>query len=392
VPDTYRALVAQPSARRLLAALAVAWVSFGGVSLAVLLAVRRSTGSYAAAGAAAAGFSLGSALVAPARGRLVDRRGGRVLPALAGAYGVALALLALLARATTPAWALVAVATAAGASAPPLVASARGAWSTIVEGALLRRAYAATAAVGDAALVGAPAVAGLLCAWTPVAALAVCAVAAPAAALVEARFVGAGGSGGAGDGRSRLSGGFTVLLAVSVALGASLGLVEVAIPAKATGWHHAPLAGVLLGCFALGSIAGGLLAGRLAGAAPPLRRYLVAVLGIAVALVPPVTASGPLALGLLLVLCGLGYGPATVALFECLDGETGVGATEALTWVTTAEAVGSAAGAAAGGLLVTHVASGAPFPVAVAALALPAVAALLISRPADPARGANGHV
>jgi len=48
------------------------------------------------------------------------------------------------------------------------------------------------------------------------------------------------------------------------------------------------------------------------------------------------------------------YGPATVALFECLDGEIGVGATEALTWITTAEAVGAAVGAAAAGLLVTH--------------------------------------
>jgi MFS family permease len=382
VSETYRALVAQPSARRLLAALAVAWLSFGGVSLAVLLAVRSSTGSYAAAGAAVAGFSVGSALLAPARGRLVDRRGGSVLPALAGGYGAALAVLAALARFDTPAWALAVVSALAGASAPPLVASARGAWSRLVDGALLRRAYAATSAVGDAALIGAPALAGLLCAWSPTAALAVCAVAAPMAALLEAGLVGTDGAGPGSESR-RPSGTFAALLAVSVALGASLGLVEVAIPAKATGWGHGALAGVLLGCLAVGSIAGGLIAGRLAASAPPLRRYLLAVLAIGVALLPPLVATGPLVLGALLVLAGIGYGPATVALFECLDDAAGVGATEALTWVTTAEAIGSAAGAAVAGLLVTHVSVGTPFPVAAVVLAVPALIALAIVRSAD---------
>lgn len=378
--DTYRALVAQPAARRLLTALAVAWTSFGGVSLAVLLAVRGSTGSYADAGAAAAGFSLGSALLAPARGRLVDRRGGRVLPVLACGYATALVLLAALARVDVSAWALVAAAAVAGASAPPLVASARGAWSRLVDASLLRRAYAATSAVGDAAMVGAPAVAGVLCAWSPAAALGVCAVAAPAAALLEARLVAAVGDGTVPASR-RPSRPFVTVLAVSVALGGSLGLVEVATPAKASGWHHASLAGVLLGCFAAGSITGGLLAGRLAASAPPLRRYLLAVLGIAVALLPPPVAPGPLVLGVLLLVAGIGYGPATVALFECLDGETALGATEALTWITTAEAVGAAAGAAAAGLLVAHVGTGAPFPVASAVLALPALAALAFERP-----------
>jgi hypothetical protein len=382
VSDTYRALVAQPSARRLLAALAVAWISFGGVSLAVLLAVRASTDSYAAAGAAAAGFSLGSAVLAPLRGRLVDRRGGGILPVLAGGYGGALALLAALTRLDAPVAALVAAATAAGASAPPLVASARAVWSRLVDGALLRRAYAATSAVSDAALVGAPALAGVLCAWTPLAALAVCAVAAPAAALVEQSFIAAAEQGGA-SARGRPSGAFAALLVVSIALGASLGLVEVAIPAKATGWHHATLTGVLLGCFALGSIAGGLLAGRLASSAPPLRRYLLAVLGIGVALLPPLVATGPIVLGALLVIAGVGYGPATVALFECLDGETGVGATEALTWVTTAEAVGASAGAAAAGLLVSRVSTDAPFAVAALVLTVAALVALAGGRSGD---------
>lgn len=373
--DSYRALVALPSARRLLGALATAWLSFGGVSLVILLTVRHSAGSFAAGGAATAGFAVGSAVLAPARGRLVDRRGGRVLPLLAGGYAVALLALAGLAWRAVPVWALVAAAVAAGASAPPLVASTRAAWSAVVDPGLLRRAYAVTSVVGDAASVGVPALAGAVCVWSPTAALALCAGAALVAASLGARFVRAspapGAPASAGDG-----GGLATILVVSVALGASLGVVEVTVPAAASGWHAAGLSGVLLGAFGVGSVCGGLLAGRLPGRSRPERRYLAATLAIAAGLLPPLAAGGPGVLAALLVVAGVGYGPATVALFETLDGQTRLGGTEALTWITTAEAIGAACGAAGAGVLVGHVGPTAPFALAAVVLGLPALAAL----------------
>ena len=69
-----------PGAGRLLVSLSAAWLSFGSVGLVVLLAAHRQTGSYTAAGVTVGAFSFGAGAFAPLRGRLVDRRGGAVLP------------------------------------------------------------------------------------------------------------------------------------------------------------------------------------------------------------------------------------------------------------------------------------------------------------------------
>jgi ABC-2 type transport system permease protein len=50
-----------------------------------------------------------------------------------------------------------------------------------------------------------------------------------------------------------------------------------------------------------------------------------------------------------LVIAGVGFGPATIALFEAVDVFAAQSATEALTWVTTAGALGTALGASASG-------------------------------------------
>ncbi len=60
-----------------------------------------------------------------------------------------------------------------------------------------------------------------------------------------------------------------------------------------------------------------------------------------------------------------------MSVFESLDVLAPGGGAEALTWVTTAEAVGWAAGGAVAGLLVVHVADWAPFLLASAILVVP---------------------
>jgi MFS family permease len=92
---------------------------------------------------------------------------------------------------------------------------------------------------------------------------------------------------------SRHAGRFTlrglyVLLVVEAALGVALGLVEVAVPATATQWGDTAYSGFLLGAFALGGAAGGLWFGRHDWRSSPERRYLVAVLILALALMPPI--------------------------------------------------------------------------------------------------------
>ncbi|HZP74492.1 MAG TPA: MFS transporter [Gaiellaceae bacterium] len=360
---SYGALLARPETRRLVAALASAWSSFGMVGLAIFLTAYHARHSSGVAGVAVAAFSLGSGAVAPLRGRLVDRRGTRPWLLLFSAfYSTCLVGLAVgVALSSTPA-VLIVLAGAAGVSAPPLIASIRGLWSTVVDPDLLRRAYSLTSIVGDAALVFAPALGGVLFAlawWTPLPVAALAAVAASAIVTgqpVERRPA----ERPKGDARLFRSS-FVVLLVVSVALGAALGLVEVATPTAATQWGETGYAGFMLGGFALGSVLGSLWFGRCAWKAEPVRRYLLATLLLAAALLPPALAGDGPTLAVLLLVAGLGYGPATISLFEMLDMSAPDRATEALTWVTTAEALGLAAGAAAAGWLATSLGVWAPF-------------------------------
>ena len=140
----YRDVLQLPHASRLMLAALIGRLSFATVSLAMLLAVQRSTGSYAAAGAAVGAFGLANVLIAPARARLVDRAGQPVaLPRLAAGYAALLCLLAGLTSSTTTAsWLLVTTAGLAGLFPPPLGAAMRVLWASLVQDpAMLARAY-----------------------------------------------------------------------------------------------------------------------------------------------------------------------------------------------------------------------------------------------------------
>ena len=97
--ESYRALIGRPSVRPLLVAISTAFLSFGMIGLALILVTHRATGSFGVAGVVMAAFSVGASVFAPARGRLIDRRGIRPwLVAFAGGYGVSLVLFVVLAN------------------------------------------------------------------------------------------------------------------------------------------------------------------------------------------------------------------------------------------------------------------------------------------------------
>lgn len=276
----------------------------------------------------------------------------------------------------------------AGMSAPPLVATTRGLWSSAVEQSLIRRAYALTSLIGDVGLVAAPALGGLLFVVAPWSPLVVCAL----GAMVGAAIVACAAApptrrerSGATSSPLR-SNAMRTLLGVSVALGAALGLVEVAVPAAATRWGAASSSGLLLSAFALGSVAGGLWFGRRDWRGRPEERYLVAVLLLALALAPPLFATSAVTLAPLLFVAGLGYGPATISLFEALDSLASSRTTEALTWVTTAEAAGTAMGAAASGWATADLGTWSPFAIASAVLVVATLGALAWRRAQTDAR------
>ena len=122
--SSYLAVLRLPRARPLLVASLVGRLSTATGPLSVVLFVQDQTGSLALAGASSAAIALASGLLAPVRGRLVDRYGQRrCLPAMAVAFAAALAGMVAVTRpgpATVPA--TVGLAAAAGryrvASAP----------------------------------------------------------------------------------------------------------------------------------------------------------------------------------------------------------------------------------------------------------------------------------
>ncbi|MFI7449782.1 hypothetical protein ACIBQX_19970 [Nonomuraea sp. NPDC049714] len=85
----YGAVVALPSAKRLLAGSLIGHMPIGMVTLTLLLGIAHSSGSYSFAGVVVGLYVTASGLVAPLLGRRMDRHG--IWPVLAGT-GVAFAI------------------------------------------------------------------------------------------------------------------------------------------------------------------------------------------------------------------------------------------------------------------------------------------------------------
>ena len=92
-----------------------------GISgLAILLFVRDVTGSFASAGLCAGALALGSAIGAPLQGRLIDRRGVRMLLPLAGLHAAGLLVVLAAGEGDAATAALAAASLVAGAATPPV--------------------------------------------------------------------------------------------------------------------------------------------------------------------------------------------------------------------------------------------------------------------------------
>jgi MFS family permease len=367
----YRSLLAGARARRLALASVLGWLGFGALSLGIVLTVQRATGSASTAGLALAGDALGAGLLAPVRGRVVDRFGPRraLLPFALGS-GAALLALALSAQAGAAGWLLVALATVAGLSAPPLIASARVVWPQVVESEHLPAAYGVQALLGDLGAVVGPAFAGAVAALaSPSGALIACAVLPAAGALLLAALPWPERAPSAGRRGALASAGMRTLVLADAGLYAGLGALEVALPAVAAESGAAASAALPLAVFAGASAVASLVYG--ARPAPAARRYLLGSVALVVFCAPLAALEDVWALAAVLVFAGAAFAAVNVAVYALLDTVAPAGAgAEALTWLTSAGAAGMAAGAALSGALAGGGDHG-------AALAIPAAGAAL---------------
>lgn len=362
-PMSYLAVLRIPHARPALAAALLTRLAFAAGPLALILMVQTASGSFAWAGVATAATTLTSGLLAPLRGRLVDRYGQRrILLPFAATYAVALAGVVLVAGpGQARALAAVILAALAGATVPPVGPAMRVLWAALVgRGPALQTAYALDTVLEEVVYIGGPlAAAALAAAAGPAVGLLAAAglalvgtlsfVVSHAARVWGGRRVKPTGWAGALAGR-----GLPTLVASLAGVGAAVGIWDIAAVAAARGHGAAAAGGILLAAEAAGSAVGGLWYGSRRWRRPAGYRYCVLLAGLAIiSAILPASAASLGAVGVLLAVVGLLLAPVMSSAYVLAAELAPHGTlTEATSWVLTSHNVAGAAGMAAAGALV----------------------------------------
>ncbi|MET8690382.1 MFS transporter [Streptomyces sp. NPDC004732] len=361
---TYRAVLAVREARWPFLGSCLARMSFAVLPLALLLLIREATGSFAVAGLASGALSATLTLFAPARARLIDRKGSRFgLAWLTGLYLSGLTVLISLAEAGAATPVLLVAAALAGAFAPPLGPTMRVLWAKILRRRqpLLHTAYALDSVTEEVVFTVGPLVAGGLIA-----------VAAPLAAMITVMalialgtvcFVLSAATGDPGPDASdeehvrgrplALPGIRTIVLAFG-GVGVVVGALQIALPFLADQAGSPGAGGVLLALLSAGSAIGGLAYGRIRWRSSPTDRFVVLVVVFTLTVLPLCVIESPVRAGAFVFVVGLSLAPlftTAYLLVNDLVAASKAAPTEANTWVSTANNGGYAAGSAVAGVL-----------------------------------------
>lgn len=359
--SAYRQVLTTPHVLPLAAASVVARLPVGMGAIALVIYMHEQTGSFGAAGAAAAAFTIGLGGTGPVLGRLVDRRGPRpiLLPSalLAGVALIAIVLLGELGAGPAP---MVLAAAVAGAAMPPIGGLLRRLWANVVGEPLLVTAYVIDSILIEAFFISGPLLAGLLAA-----------TAGAAAALLVAAALGVVGilwfvsspllttvepapphqHTRAGPLASPV---IRLLVFTGIFLGGTFGALDVALPAFGTAHGNTALGGPFGACVALGSALGAFLYGaspqRFGDAARVCIRLAIVqpLIVLPLVLAPSIGAMLPLA-----VLAGSFIAPSLTARSQIVQRALPPGTgTEAFTWLTLSVVIGASAGSAIAGPLV----------------------------------------
>ncbi|SDU86720.1 Predicted arabinose efflux permease, MFS family [Microlunatus sagamiharensis] len=363
--------------------------------IGIVLLVSLTSGSFARAGVVAAAVTLAGAVAAPLWGRVMDRAGqARVLVGTALGYAVGVLVVVASVEGGWPLPATVGGALLAGLCFTPTGSSVRARWShRLRDSPLLDTAFALEAVIDELTFVVGPVLVTFLATTVdPAAGLVVCAVLGVLGSLLLAvqrstepprrpRLHRA-------DRTSRLP--FRLLAMVvlaSWACGGVFGSMEVVVVAFARERDVLGWSGVLLMCWAAGSLLAGVVAGLVAWRRAPLARYRIGAVVLAVSLLPMPFVGPPWLLGVLLTVSGFAIAPTLIAAVSVVQTSVpAVRLTEALGWSGTGMSAGVATGAALGGASVDQMASTGGF-VLVAAFGLLLVVGVLLIRTPTSAGG-----
>lgn len=380
----YADLLSLPSVPRLLTAAVVGRIPVGMGALALFLFVRQSGGSYAIAGLAVGASTVAGCVGAPLLGRLVDRHGQpRIL--VPSGVGQAVSLLVLAWLEPAGGVALFGLAAAYGFLAPPMAASLRATWASLIgrEGTLTR-AYALDSTAQETIWILGP----LLAAYLGEADARLALVAMAGFTLVGVlwfttspvsrswradRVADRHLLGPLATGPVR-----RVLIGI-LGLAFAWGSLELAIAALAD--SRGESAGPLLAVWAAGSVVGGLIYAARPPAVVP-QRMLVALMALNLVgfLVLPLAGSS-LQLAVLLAVTGVVNAPVIATLYVLIEQLSPRGiVTEAFTWVSTTFLVGISAGVSSAGFVAEHASPRTAFLLAIAGGAAAVLAVALRHR------------
>jgi MFS family permease len=386
-----------PYARAAFAASLAGRLSYGIVSLSLILTLTAGGRAYGFAGVVMAVFSLTVVLVSPFRARMIDRHGPRrALPPLAVGFAVSLvAVAAVPPRSGGHDAAIVVLAGASGACAPPLGVVMRTLWSALVEDrAVLQTAYSLDGVAEELLYVTGPLIVGVIAL-----------VAEPAVGLLVTAVLAVAGTGlflrspalarwpsaepapeslpGKGTAReaalpNSVAGRAIVPLAlVTGAIGLCLGGFGLIIVAFAQARHDTAAVAWIEAALSAGSAVGGLGYGAVTWRVSARKRLVVLGTGLAVVLAPAALSPGLPVLALLVGLAGMLVSPALATAYVVADSLASPKArSQAGNWVNSGYNAG--AGAVLAGQLVGRIPLSACLPV-LAAPALLAVVPLLRS-------------
>lgn len=380
---SYAAVLRTPHATRTFTAALVGRLSYGMVSLAVLLAVSRATGSYAVAGIVMALFGAASVFLSPLRAALVDRHGPRraLLPMAALYAGLLGTLAAATWRPGAPAAVLGTVAVAAGACTPPLGPTMRAVWGELVtDRRLLQRAYSLDGVAEELLFVSGPLLVGVLVGFAPPAAGV--AVSALLVGIGTLAFVTSPAVKGVAvrasrvRARRRIGRGIVQPVVVAAGVGLSLGAVDLLVLAFAEQRGHGDdTVAWIFAALSAGSAVGGLLYGAVEWRTGTRVRLPALAAGLGLSLAVAGLAPGLATLTGAVVCAGFFVAPALTTAYLVADESAAPGArVQAGAWVNTAVNAGISTGAAAAGLLVGRLPVEAGFALAGGAALLAAAA------------------
>ncbi len=361
--DAYLGVLAGRRRRAVVCAGLMARLYRSMASLGTVLLVAQHSGSYTLAGAVAGAGVVGVGLAGPGWSRYADTRGEpAVLPANLVATAASLVALVLVVTLGAPTWTWFAASLALGASSLDFGALVRARWANLLSEATQRHTALGLESVIDelSYVIGPALVAGLAAT-----------LGAQWALVVALVTVLAGGSGllalrddapparprrktPSGEARPPLLPS-AVLPLSGIYLGVGLLFTSVDISSVATAEANgvAGLAGLIVACFAAGSVVSGFLFGPLSASWGVVRRLLVACLSFAVMVQLLLLVQDVPLLPLVGFLVGMTTSPVLISAMSYIEhGTERHRLTEAMSWPSVAISLGITVGSVITGMTI----------------------------------------